>query len=191
RRRAAPAPGRGDHRRAHREPVADAAHHASGLPAARQGASPRQERTCVEPRSGCLRSTTMNASISSLGSSRRFFALSTLALAAVLAGCAVGPTYQLPASAAPAGWKEQPAADGWLPAAPADALDRGEWWKLFGDATLDALAGRVQVSNQNIAAAVANYTQAQALVREQRAGLFPSVSLDGSGRRSGTANGNA
>ena len=132
----------------------------------------------------------MNASISSLGSSRRF-ALSTLALAAVLAGCAVGPTYQLPASAAPAGWKEQPAADGWLPAAPADALDRGEWWKLFGDATLDELAGRVQVSNQNIAAAVANYTQAQALVREQRAGLFPSVSLDGSGRRSGTVGGNA
>ncbi|MDZ4360972.1 MAG: RND transporter, partial [Variovorax sp.] len=90
----------------------------------------------------------MNASFSSLGPSRRFFALSTLALAAVLAGCAVGPTYQLPASAAPAGWKEQPAADGWLPAAPADALDRGEWWKLFGDATLDELAGRVQVSNQ-------------------------------------------
>ena len=133
----------------------------------------------------------MNASISSFGSSRRFFALSTLALAAVLAGCAVGPAYQLPASAAPAGWKEQPAADGWLPAAPADALDRGEWWKLFGDATLDELAGRVQVSNQNIAAAVANYTQAQALVREQRAGLFPSVSLDGSGRRSGTVGGNA
>uniref|UniRef100_UPI0031376E93 TolC family protein n=1 Tax=Variovorax sp. YR752 TaxID=1884383 RepID=UPI0031376E93 len=133
----------------------------------------------------------MNASSSSIGPSRRFFALSTLALAAVLAGCAVGPTYQLPASAAPAGWKEQPAADGWLPAAPADALDRGEWWKLFGDATLDELAGRVQVSNQNIAAAVANYTQAQALVREQRAGLFPSVSFDGSGRRSGTVGGNA
>ena len=133
----------------------------------------------------------MNASFSSLGPSRRFFALSTLALAAVLAGCAVGPAYKVPESAASAGWKEQPAADGWLPAAPADALDRGEWWKLFGDATLDELAGRVQVSNQNIVAAVASYTQAQALVREQRAGLFPSVSFDGSGKRSGTVGGNA
>ena len=113
--------------------------------------------------------------------------LSALVLAAMVAGCAVGPTYQVPTSAAPVEWKEQKAAEGWLPAAPADALDRGEWWKLFGDATLDELAARVQVSNQNIAAAVANYAQAQALVRGERAALFPTVSLDGSGRRSGNA----
>ncbi|MDR6451707.1 NodT family efflux transporter outer membrane factor (OMF) lipoprotein [Variovorax paradoxus] len=115
--------------------------------------------------------------------------LSALALAAVLAGCAVGPAYEVPTSVAPAGWKEQKTAEGWLPAAPADALDRGEWWKLFGDATLDELAARVQVSNQNIAAAVANYAQAQALVRGERAALFPTVSLDGSGRRSGNFGG--
>jgi NodT family efflux transporter outer membrane factor (OMF) lipoprotein len=120
------------------------------------------------------------------------FSLSALALAAVLAGCAVGPRYERPATAAStsAAWKEQKTAEGWLPAAPADALDRGEWWKLFGDATLDELAGRVQVSNQNIAAAVANYTQAQALVRGERAALFPSVSFDGTGKRTGTVGGN-
>ena len=115
--------------------------------------------------------------------------LSALVLAALLAGCAVGPAYQVPSAALPAGWKEQKTAEGWLPAAPADALDRGEWWKLFGDATLDELAARVQVSNQNIAAAVANYAQAQALVRGERAALFPTVSLDGSGRRSGNIGG--
>ncbi len=115
--------------------------------------------------------------------------LSALALTAVLAGCAVGPAYEVPGAAMPAGWKEQKTAEGWLPAAPADALDRGEWWKLFGDATLDELAARVQVSNQNIAAAVANYAQAQALVRGERAALFPTVSLDGSGRRSGNIGG--
>ncbi|RRH92254.1 efflux transporter outer membrane subunit [Variovorax beijingensis] len=114
---------------------------------------------------------------------------SALVLAALLAGCAVGPAYQVPSAALPAGWKEQKTAEGWLPAAPADALDRGEWWKLFGDATLDELAARVQVSNQNIAAAVANYAQAQALVRGERAALFPTVSLDGSGRRSGNIGG--
>lgn len=114
--------------------------------------------------------------------------LGVLALAAALAGCAVGPAYQVPTSVASAAWKEQQTAEGWLPAAPADALDRGEWWKLFADPTLDELAGRVQVSNQNIAAAVANYTQAQALVRGERAALFPSVSFSGSGRRSGNVN---
>lgn len=102
-----------------------------------------------------------------------------------LAGCAIGPRYETPIAANPAAFKEAPAAAGWLPAAPADALDRGEWWKLFGDATLDELAARVQVSNQNIAAAVGNYAQAQALVREQRSALFPQVNVDGSGRRNG------
>ncbi|SCX61500.1 efflux transporter outer membrane subunit [Variovorax sp. EL159] len=125
----------------------------------------------------------MNASLFPHRSSR--FALSALALAALLAGCSVGPRYQLPASASPTYWKEQKAAEGWLPAAPADALDRGEWWKLFGDPTLDKLASRVQVSNQNIAAAVANYANAQALVRGQRAALFPSLTLNGSGKRTG------
>jgi NodT family efflux transporter outer membrane factor (OMF) lipoprotein len=121
----------------------------------------------------------------------RILSLSALALAAVLAGCAVGPAYEVPAAAMPAGWKEQPAADGWLPAAPADALDRGEWWKLFADPTLDELAARVNVSNQNIAAAVANFAQARALVRGERAALFPSVAIDGSGRRSGNLGGSS
>ncbi|WP_254790041.1 efflux transporter outer membrane subunit [Variovorax sp. OV329] len=104
---------------------------------------------------------------------------------AVLAGCAVGPAYQRPDAPTPAAWKEAPAAAGWAPALPADALARGEWWKLFDDPGLDELAEKVQVSNQNIAAAVANYTQAQAAVREQRASLFPTVALTGGARRSG------
>ncbi|MDM0074300.1 efflux transporter outer membrane subunit [Variovorax sp. J2P1-59] len=111
-----------------------------------------------------------------------------MALAFTLTGCAIGPAYVQPETTAPAAWKSAPAAEGWLPAAPADALDRGEWWKLFGDPVLDDLAARVQVSNQNIAVAVANYSQAQALVRGQRAALFPTVSLDGSARRTGARN---
>ncbi|MGJ7543238.1 efflux transporter outer membrane subunit [Variovorax sp. LT1R16] len=118
--------------------------------------------------------------------SRRFLStLTVLAAAAALSACAVGPRYERPAMDAPSAWKEAPAAEGWLPAAPADALARGPWWQLFGDTDLDALADRVQVSNQNIAAAVASYAQASALVRQQRAGLFPSVSLTGGASRSG------
>ena len=118
--------------------------------------------------------------------SRRFLStLTTLAAAASLAACAVGPVYERPAMDAPTAWKEAPAAEGWLPAAPADALDRGPWWQLFGDAGLDTLAQRVQVSNQTIAIAVANYAQARALVREQRAQLFPTVSLSAGAGRSG------
>ena len=103
-------------------------------------------------------------------------------LVATASGCAVGPTYQQPVLATPVAYKEVP---GWVQATPADALDRGTWWTLFDDAGLNALESQVEVSNQNIAAAAAAYAQARALVREQRAGLFPIVSLDGSGRRSG------
>ncbi|MDM0089455.1 MULTISPECIES: efflux transporter outer membrane subunit [unclassified Variovorax] len=129
--------------------------------------------------------------------SRRFLStLTVLAAAAALSACAVGPRYERPALDAPSAWKEAPAAEGWLPAAPADALERGPWWLLFGDADLNALADRVQVSNQNIAAAVASYAQASALVRQQRAGLLPSVSLTGGASRNGnrdtgTASGSA
>jgi len=109
-----------------------------------------------------------------------------IAATAALSACAVGPDYQRPGTPSPSAFKEAPqAAAGWFPAAPADTLDRGPWWELFGDAELNALVQQVEVSNQNVAAAVAAYAQAQALVREQRASLFPQVTLDGSATRSG------
>jgi len=112
-------------------------------------------------------------------------AVASLLLAGALAGCAVGPSYERPEAQTPAAWKEMPTAAGWVAATPADAMARGQWWQAFGDPALDALAARVQVNNQNIAAAVAAYTQAQAAVREERAALFPNLSLSASARRSG------
>jgi NodT family efflux transporter outer membrane factor (OMF) lipoprotein len=108
--------------------------------------------------------------------------LLSVMVCAAMAGCAVGPNYQRPDAASPAGYKE---AQGWQPAAPADALDRGPWWTLFNDAELNALEAQVEVSNQNVAAAVAAYAQARALVSEQRASLFPVVSLNGGANESG------
>ena len=108
-----------------------------------------------------------------------------LALLMALGGCAVGPSYQRPAFNAPLAYEQ---AAGWVVAAPADALDRGPWWSLFGDPELDALAAQVEVSNQNIAAATAAYAQARALLAVQRASLFPVVSLNGGASRSGTGN---
>ncbi len=109
--------------------------------------------------------------------------LATLAITALLAGCVVGPRYEEPASAVSANWKELPAAEGWRAAQPSDALDRGAWWQRFDDPVLDSLAARVQVDNQNIAAAVANYAQANALVRGQRAALWPQLSAGAGAQR--------
>ena len=117
-------------------------------------------------------------------------ALHAVALALVLLapGCAVGPAYQRPTAPEVMVYKET---GDWVTAAPADALERGPWWQLFNDPVLNDLAARVEVSNQNVAAAVAAYAQARALVAEQRAALFPSVTLSGGANRSGNGGGTA
>ena len=46
-------------------------------------------------------------------------------LALSISGCAVGPDYQRAAAPDVSSFKE---AKGWVPAAPADALERGPWW---------------------------------------------------------------
>jgi NodT family efflux transporter outer membrane factor (OMF) lipoprotein len=104
-------------------------------------------------------------------------------VAAALAACTIGPEYERPSAPTPASYKE--AAAGWVEAAPADLLDRGDWWTLFGDAELNKLVPQVEVSNQNVAAAVAAYAQARALVREQDAARFPALALDAGVSRSG------
>jgi NodT family efflux transporter outer membrane factor (OMF) lipoprotein len=107
--------------------------------------------------------------------------LSPLLLALLLASCAHAPSPEAPTAPVPAQFKETP--PGWVTAVPADQLARGPWWTLFGDPALDALVPGVQVSNQNIAAATAAYAQARALVREQRAAFFPSLSLSAGAER--------
>jgi NodT family efflux transporter outer membrane factor (OMF) lipoprotein len=112
--------------------------------------------------------------------------LRLVALAAcITAGCSVTPAYHVPATPEPPAFKE---AQGWVPAAPADALERGPWWTLFNDPVLNQLAASVEVSNQNVAAAVAAYDQARATVAQQRASLFPTVNLDTSANRAGGGN---
>jgi len=113
-------------------------------------------------------------------------AMLAAALLASLAGCALAPAYERPATPAPSAFKELA---GWAPAAPADALDRGPWWNLFGDPTLDGLMRQVEVNNQNVAAAVAAYAEARAIVAEQRAALFPTVTLNGGANRNGSRSG--
>ena len=102
-------------------------------------------------------------------------------LLAVLAlpGCTVGPNYQRPTSAPPTlTYRELPPPPGdWKPAVPADALARGDWWRVFGDPALDDLEGRLTSGNLQIQAAYQNYVSAAAYVRQVRADFYPSVSL--------------
>jgi NodT family efflux transporter outer membrane factor (OMF) lipoprotein len=69
-------------------------------------------------------------------------------------------------------------AAGWAPATPSDAADRKDWWTVFGDPLLNDLEARVNISNQTLAADEAAYRQARALVAQDRAALFPTITLN-------------
>jgi len=112
------------------------------------------------------------------------------ALSALLGACAVGPDYQRPTLDVGAAYKEgQGEVEGWKPARPRDEADRGEWWRVYDDATLDGLVARLNASNQTIAQAEANYRQALGLVRGSRAGFFPTVGAGAGMTRAGTGGG--
>ena len=102
------------------------------------------------------------------------FRLSLMAAAMAVAGCAVGPDYKRPAADLPVAWKlEAP----WRTGAPADAADKGDWWKAFGDTQLNDLEQRAMADSPTLAIAAARLAQARATVRGTSAGLFPSLSL--------------
>ncbi len=86
--------------------------------------------------------------------------LAVIVMTLALGACTLGPDYQRPQLPDAHAFKQ---AEGWKSAAPADALQRGDWWRLYGDAELDALVSRLNVSNQNLAVAEAQYRQARAL----------------------------
>ncbi len=99
--------------------------------------------------------------------------LAPLALAALLAGCTVGPNYVGPPAAA-------------LRAAKAPAFVRGDarqatavapvarWWEALGDPVLNDLVTRALAANPNIAVAEARLRQARAALRLQKANELPN-----------------
>ena len=97
-----------------------------------------------------------------------------------LSGCEVGPKYHPPAVQAPPAYKE---VANWKPAQPNDQSLGGTWWTMFQDPQLDALELQIDVSNQNLKAAEAQYRQSRAVVRYSRADYYPTVTVGPSATR--------
>jgi len=96
-----------------------------------------------------------------------------IAIAALqLTGCVVGPKYHPPAVQAPPAYKEL---GDWKPAQPNDQNLGGTWWTIFQDPQLDALEQQINLGNQNLKAAEAQYRQARAVLRYDRADYYPTV----------------
>ena len=110
-----------------------------------------------------------------------------LLLAGVLsfAGCAVGPKYKTPTAPVTPAYKEM---GDWKTAQPSDQNLGGNWWELFHDPQLNALEQQINVSNQNIKAAVAQYQEARAVLRYNRADYYPTLTAGASASRNHYSN---
>ncbi len=103
--------------------------------------------------------------------------------ASLAAGCLVGPDYKRPDAPTPVAFKEQPPPGAWKTAQPNDAVARGKWWEIFGDAQLNALEEKIAVSNQTLKAATSQYLAALDQVRVARAAYFPTAGVSAAATR--------
>ncbi len=97
-----------------------------------------------------------------------------------LTGCAVGPKYHPASVPTPPAYKE---VGNWKTAQPSDQNLGGNWWEIFRDPQLNALEEQVNVSNQNLKAAVAQYQEARAALRYARADYYPTITASPSATR--------
>ncbi len=108
-----------------------------------------------------------------------------VALALLLGACASPAPSTAPTAPVSAAWKNAPP-PGWISTADAPKdWQQGRWWALFDDADLDALMGRVEIGNPNLALALANVAQAEALLRQAQAQQWPTLGVQLGAQRGG------
>jgi NodT family efflux transporter outer membrane factor (OMF) lipoprotein len=100
-----------------------------------------------------------------------------LALPLLVSACSVGPDYVTPTVPVPTTTNYKLSGD-FKPAQPRDDMIRGKWWEIYHDPQLNALEDQVNISNQNVIQAEAQFRQAAATVKVARAAFFPMVTAN-------------
>src|SRR5215470_3808001 len=95
----------------------------------------------------------------------------------VSAGCRIGPKYMKPVTTPPPAFKTMAANDQWKMATPLDDQSKGKWWEIFGDPQLNELEALVDINNQNLKQAEAQFRQARAVVKGDRANYYPTIGV--------------
>ncbi len=120
-----------------------------------------------------------------------------LAFLAFLAcsACVVGPKYSRPVAPAAPALKELAGNDQWKMATPSDELLKGKWWEIFGSQELNRLEEQININNQNVKQAEAQFRLARTQVNLNHANYYPtigsapSITQTDSGKNSGRLGG--
>ena len=107
-------------------------------------------------------------------------AISLSLLASLLSACSLAPRYKAPTTETVARYQE---AGDWALAQPADGRQRGAWWEVFGDPTLNDLEKQLNAANPDLQAAVARFEQARAVARQDISNELPTVGFGASATR--------
>jgi NodT family efflux transporter outer membrane factor (OMF) lipoprotein len=94
-----------------------------------------------------------------------------------LTACSVGPDYVTPTAPMPVNTTYKGMND-WKPANPKDDMIRGKWWEIYHDPQLNALEDQVNISNQNVVEAEAQFREAAATVKVARSAFFPTITAN-------------
>jgi NodT family efflux transporter outer membrane factor (OMF) lipoprotein len=97
-----------------------------------------------------------------------------IAMPLLCTACSVGPDYVTPTAPTPAAANYKELGD-WKPAQPKDDAIRGKWWEIYHDPELNKLEDQVNISNQNVLQAEAQFREATATVKVARAEFYPTV----------------
>ena len=107
-------------------------------------------------------------------------------VALLLSACTVGPDYQRPTVNTPTEFKEL---KDWKVAQPRDHQLTSNWWELFKDPELNRLEIQVDINNQSLAQAEAQFRQSQSLVQQARAAYYPTATGTSTANRFRAASG--
>ena len=108
----------------------------------------------------------------------------------IFSGCVLGPHYHGPPEAeseAPAKFKGD-LNPHWKMAQPGGKNRHEDWWRIFGDATLNRLEEQALSANQDLRIAAARISESRALTRVAAADFFPNIDLNATGQRRRTSN---
>jgi NodT family efflux transporter outer membrane factor (OMF) lipoprotein len=118
---------------------------------------------------------------------KSFIAMMGFAIALpILPACTVGPDYLRPTVNTPAEFKEL---KDWKIAQPRDQQLKSNWWELFKEPELNRLEAQVNINNQALAQAEAQFRQSQNLVQQAKAAYFPTATGTATANRFRAASG--